>query len=525
MEKLKSSIKENWKYLLTSIILMGITLLITATMFYNHDYSLNIPGRDLFSNVAWSVTLVLGILGIIFFKNIDLKKIKLENVFLCLIIPLGLLYVAVFPLGMVPDEEFHARKAAAISEGNFFSHANEEGKATDYLNAKINEVVTRSATNYAEAWERMSTAETEDRVELEYTTMALYAPICHMPQAFAMFITRLFNAPIAVQCYAARIVNLALSIFLVYMAIKLIPFKKQIVLFVALLPITLQEFASMSSDALTIAICLFYVSYILYLKFNDNKKEINKKDIAVLGISSIVVALCKIVYLPLCLLLFILPKEKFKNSKKFKWISVITIFSVAIILNLIWLAYCSRFLIQFNPDVNEAEQVKYVLTHPISYLLILFRSVNMFSQSLLCCLFGEGLSLYLAVCSPLFIFSSMAILLMLYFIDEEDNKIKIDGKTRFMFLLVFAIIFLLIYTSLYVQWTTLKKPVVYGVQARYFLPILTVLAVVLLNKKIVFKGKIENRYIASFMLFFNLHALTILYFTFLMDIALDFYMR
>ncbi len=523
MEKLKSSIKENWKYLLTSIILMSITLLITATMFYNHDYSLNIPGRDLFSNVAWSVTIVLGILGIIFLKNIDLKKIKLENVFLCLVIPLGLLYVAVYPFGMVPDEEFHARKATAISQGNFFSHANEEGKATDYLNSKINEIVTRSATSYAEAWKRMSTEETDAKVELEYTTMALYAPICHMPQALAMFITRLFKAPVAVQCYVARIFNLALSISLVYMAIKLIPFKKQIVLFISLLPITLQEFASMSADALTISICLFYISYILYLKFDVNKKDINKKDIAILGISSIVVALCKIVYLPLCLLLFILPKEKFKNYKA-KWIPAIIIFLSAILLNLIWLAYCSRFLIVFNPDVNEAEQIKYVLSHPITYLLTLFRSFNMFSQNLLCCLFGEGLSLYTVSSSPLFIFSSMTIFLMLYFINEGRNEIKVDGKTKFIFLLIFAMIFLLIYTSLYVQWSPLKKPLVYGVQARYFLPILMLLAVVLFNNKIVFKGKIENRYIASFMLFFNLHVLTILFFTFLMNTILDFYM-
>ena len=47
-------------------------------------------------------------------------------------------------------------------------------------------------------------------------------------------------------------------------------------------------------------------------------KDINKKDIAVLITMTLIVSLCKIVYVPLALLLFVLPKEKFSSLKSKK---------------------------------------------------------------------------------------------------------------------------------------------------------------------------------------------------------------
>ena len=353
-EKFRKSLKElvqkDGTYLLMGVILLVISLLLITTTFYEGDYTLQFPAKTLFGTVAWSVTILLGITGIVFLKNTDRKKVDLAKLFLILSIPLGLLYSLVTPLGRVPDEEFHARKAMAIAQGNFFSHPNENGDATDFMNAKLNEIVTRSADSYEEAMDRMFTPETEDMVELGYTTMALYAPICHLPQAFGMFITKALGATVPIQCYAARLANFAVAVFLIYQAIKFMPFKKHLLLFLALLPITFQEIASMAADGLTIAISMFYISYLLYLKYDASKKEIRGREIAILAISSMVVSLCKIVYLPLCFLLFVLPKEKFKTTKN-KKIATISIVAFSVLINLIWLIYCTRFLVTFNYGV------------------------------------------------------------------------------------------------------------------------------------------------------------------------------
>ena len=522
-EKFKELLKKDGVYFCTAFALLIVTLLITTTTYHGEDFSLQFPGATAFGSVSWIVILVLGISGIFVFRNVDRKKISLEKIYLIMIIPLGIMYMIANPLGKVPDEDFHARKAMAISKGNFFSHADENGEAVDNLNSKVAELVTRSTSSYEEAWNRLNMQETDEEVEMEYSTMALYAPICHLPQAIGMFLARIFGEGVSVQCYAARLANFAVAVFLIYNAIKLVPFKKNVVFFLAMLPITLNEIASMAADALAISMCLFYICYILYLKYDVNKNQINKKDIIILTISSIIVALCKIVYIPLVLLLLILPKEKFETSKK-KNIITISIIVGAILLNLVWLIYCSRFLVTFNPGVDSKLQVKYILTHPITYILTAFRTLNTYGQMFILHLMGEGIGSFNTQASVLFVFPCIVITSMLFFVNDEKD-IKIDLFSKLVCLFIFIAIVALIYTSLYVQWTEAMKPIIMGIQARYFLPILLLTAIIFNNNKIIFTEKLSYRYILLFLLFLNLNALSCIAYTYFNGWVIDYYVK
>lgn len=522
-ENLIKLAKKDGVYFLIAFTFLIVTLLSITTMYHGEDFSLQLPGKNIFGTISWTVILVLGIPGIFIFRNVDRKQIRLEKIYLIIVIPLGILYCIANPLGKVPDEDYHARKAMAISKGNFFSYTNEEGDAVDNLNTKVKELVTRQTSSYQEAWNRLNIEETDEEVELKYTTMALYAPICHLPQAIGIVIARTLGGGISVQCYAARLANFAVAVFLIYNAIKLVPFKKNIVFFLAMLPITLNEIASMAADALAISMCLFFICYILHLKFDDNKKQITKKDIVLIAISSVIVALCKIVYIPLVLLLFILPKEKFGTLKK-KNITVISIIVGAIILNLIWLIYCSKFLVAFNPGVDSGFQLKYILSHPITYLLTVFRTLNTYFQMFIIHLCGEGLGSFNVQASVLFVVPCIVLASMLFFVNDEKD-IKIDIFTKIVCLFIFVVIVALIYTSLYVQWTEAMKPVITGIQARYFLPILLLTAIIFNNNKIVFTEKLSYRYVLLFLLFFNLSAISCIAYTYINGYIIDFYIK
>lgn len=523
MEKIKTILKENYVYFLIHFGLMLIVLLIALTLPVDKDYALQIPGNNLFANVTWLIVIITSIIYYFLIKYFNKKEIKLEKLFLCLIIPLGIMYGLVNPLGKIPDETQHARKSMAISNGIFFAHKDEDGNPYDKFNSKINELVTTSVDTYEDAWTRITAAETDEEIMLIYS-MATYAPICHMPQAFGMILARIFGGGVTVQCYMARLVNLLFSTFLFYEAIRFIPFKKIVVFFLGLLPLTISECASMSSDALTISGCIFYISYILYLVYDKSKEKINKKDIIILIISSIVVSLCKIVYMPLCLLLFTIPKDKF-DSKKLKNIIVILIVSISIILNLIWLGYAATFLNEVNPGVNASEQVKFILSHPISYALILFRTIHIYNQTFIMSLCGEGLGNYNAQASVLFTIPCVIIFAFIFFINEEKDKVEFSACTKFIYAVIFSLIIILIYTSLYVAWTPLKNPLILGVQSRYFLPVLLLTAIVFDNKIFNINKKIENKYLISFMLFMNLNALSCLMFTYINNYIIEFYIK
>ena len=497
---------ETIKFIVFASILLIINLLLVTVSVQDDTYTLNLPTTTLFGSVTWGVTLILGIYGILAIKFGINKKIKLENIYLMLVIPIGIAFCFANPLGRIPDEDQHVRKAMAIAQGNFFSTKVMNGGAVDTFNKKLGELVSGSAYDYRDAWRRINIEETDETAIAGYTNQALYSPVCHMPQAFGIFVTKLVGANLVVQCYAARLFNLAFSIFLIYEAIKLLPFKKHILLCIAMLPITMNELASMSADALTISSSLFLIAYVLYLKYDNTKLRVSKKDIIILALTSITVAMCKIVYLPLCLMLFMIPKEKFGTANK-KNIITITIIAISTLLNLIWLAYASRFLVEFIEGVNSKEQLKYILTNPISFFLIMFRTMAFHSQRFILGLCGEGLSMVTANTSQLYVVSSMMFLFTLFICNDED-EIEIKWYTKIFAFIIFVGIVVLIYTSLYIQWTPLIASLIDGVQARYFIPILFLTTISMYNRAFKFSSKKYIGYILLFILFFNLNGIT-----------------
>ena len=526
LEKAKEYIKKDWKYIVITLVFMILTTLIVTVNCSpsNNVVEIKGPFENAYVTISYILIFVLGGVGAFVIRNANKENVKLEKLYLWIAIPIGLIMCLNTPLGRNPDEDDHAKKAMAIAQGNFFSVADEEGNATDMINSKVNELVSRTTETYEESWEKMNLAETEENIKMKYNTMALYAPICHAPQAVGILMARILGIGITGQCYAGRLFNFSLALLLIYNAIKLMPFKKYLLMYLMLLPVTFNVLPTLSSDALTVSMSSFYIAYILHLKYNDDIKELSKKTKVGLVISTIVISLCKIVYVPLCLLLFLIPKEKFGSLKKKNAFAISTIV-VATILNLIWLIYCSRFLIEFNGGVNSKEQVMFILTHPIQYMVILFRTINFHFNIYYAGLSGDALGTYCVKASEIFIYAAIVITSMLFVSNREDeNKVKIDIPTRILGLIIFAGIAVLIYTSLYVQWTPLKSTFINGVQPRYFLPILILVAIIIDNDKIIIKDKL-NRFLLTFLLFFNINVATATIYTYYFGMLIDAYLK
>ena len=525
LSKLKEYVKKDWKFLVITIGFMLLTLVIVTLNCSpgSNVIDINRPFQNAYTDISYFLIFIFCGFCAFLIRNADSSNVKLEKLYLCIAIPVGIVMSLCMPLGRVPDEDFHVRKAMAISQGNFFSVADENGFAKEKINIKVDQLVNRNINSYIDYWNRIQIPETGEKVEMEYNTMALYAPICHTPQAIGIFIARLFGGGIVAQCCAARLVNFAVSLTLIYYAIKLLPFKKHLLMYILLLPVTVMVLPTMSADALTISISSFYISYILYLRYDNNVEKLSKKDYIALTLSLIVVALCKIVYVPLCLLLVLIPKEKIGSLKK-KSILVVSLMIVAIVLNLLWLVYCSRFLVEFNAGVNSKEQTLFILKHPIQYLIIFLRTVNFHFNTYYAGLSGDALGMFNVKAPEIFIYLTIVISAMLFLTKKEDEKIKVDLPTKIVAAIVFLSIIALIYTSVYVQWTPYKSTFIYGVQPRYFLPILILVALILDNDMIELKVKID-RFLLTFLLFFNISVAAATIYTYYFGILIDGYIK
>ena len=285
-----------------------------------------------------------------------------------------------------------------------------------------------------------------------------------------------------------------------YFSIKYIPYKKHLVLFVSFLPITLQEAASLSPDALAISLSIFYISYILKIR-NDNKM-IQNKQMFILLIISILLSLCKIVYLPLCLLLLLIPKKLYNSKKKFIIYNLIVI-GISTILNLVWLKYTSRYLVAFSQS-NSSEQLKYILTNPIFYFLTIINTLDTYLLNWLLDIGGRALGLFKIKTSILTVLPTLYIMVKLI-VGEKNDKNNEYNIIEIVFILIMILsIIMLIFTSLYLQWTPLKSNIIEGIQGRYFIPLIIPISYIFIKKE---KEKSINANLIMFIIFSNLMAL------------------
>lgn len=431
------------------------------------------------------------------------KNVKLEKIFLMIAIPIGLMYLVLIPVGQIPDEYSHFKRTYEITDGHLVSNIN--GRK---LPKEIEEVFTHKSDsdNYKNVLKNIRKENSGKKVKYGFANTYLYSFVNYIPQTIGTMIGKIFNAPILLDAYLGRLFNFALWIFLTYMAIKFIPFHKEFLILISLLPITIQEGVSLSPDALTYGTVVLLISYTLYLKYKKDKVE--KKDLFLLSILCITVSLCKIVYLPVCLILFIIPKEKFKSLKD-KNIKIFSLAVFVVILNLIWLKIASDLLVVRDSGVIPNEQKQYILSQPFDYILIMMRSVYHNYEFYVYSMMGEMLQVFNVDLERFYSNVSLIMMLLLIIINRV-NDIIISKKEKLMYLFINVSIIILIFTSLYIQWTPVKNSTIDGIQGRYFLPILILIPILFLNtkkRKKIYKFEKINMYVFALAIFSNICAL------------------
>ena len=174
--------------------------------------------------------------------------------------------------------------------------------------------------------------------------------------------------------------------------------------------------------------------------------------------------------------MFIIPKEKFKNEKKIK--NIIIIGLIAVILNFIWLMIAGMYLSHFR-EGDSSLQVISILMHPIKYLQNCLYTLNLNGQKYIYSMFGGELGW--GEFTQLYAIVPYTIALIFVWITITDQTIKDKFKLyqKVWIALTFIAIIGLIFTSLYVQWTTLGSDSILGIQGRYFIPILPLIALLI----------------------------------------------
>ncbi len=328
-------------------------------------------------------------------KN-KILSVKPETLFLIIGLIYGLGFLVVNPplLG-VDNEGEHFDKALYLSDGNVIPkildhHAGyyvPEGAynlevefyTLNDMHEKINIhdiylLLHQPLEEYNKVFTDNNPSATVPFTSVSFVAIITYSPVPYLAAAFAMIIGKILNFSPIILMYIGRLANLLVWIFLIYMAIRITPIHKWVLLMLSLMPMALLG-ASLSADSFTIAICFLVIAVFLNYAFNNNKKEIELKDIGILFILMLLLALSKQTYFFLVFLFFLIPVNKFGNLKKMVASVHHFILILALEISIIWNMAVIHFYIPSYPGISIPGQTSFILSNPVNFIGVLINTI------------------------------------------------------------------------------------------------------------------------------------------------------
>lgn len=471
-------LKKNGKIILA--LLIGVIVILTICSVHLGAAKEDLSQGELIGYIVSAVivsSLVIGLSWFIYRK----KDITPEKIFLYTMPIICILFIVFMPMYKSHDEHAHWHRIYEISTGKLVTALNQEGHAESTLPKSV---VCPDWTymNYGEVIKQLQNKiDNNDTTNDVYiVTSAVYSPIQYVAEGIAIAVARVVIKTPIILAYIGRLANLALCLFLMYEAIKKIPFGKNILLCIAYIPALIEGISSMSGDGVTFAVALFYLAYILSIAFDANKEKITKKDKIILTVFSILIASCKIVYLPFIGMLLLLPKEKYKDRKEqLQFLGIA--WSTAMVISLGWLAFSGRYLADLSGLANSApgEQTKKLITNPFSFVQSFFYNLELNGGNYLTQIFGSSIGWFEFVKLVSIVPYTLMFLFVFVSVMDKSCKGKLSFFQKVILLLVIGAILALTFLSLYIQWTKPESQGIDGIQGRYFIPLLPAIGLLL----------------------------------------------
>lgn len=404
---------------------------------------------------------------ILFFrKNAGEKMTRPENIFAVLSIPLCLFYLILVPIFQVPDEVNHFVRSYGVVHGYFLIPSDGQMPIPENLIP----FPWYSYTPYILFKNFIMQIDGSKTILHNNVNMALYSPISYVFQIFGVGLGEFLTHNTYVMVALGSIANAVGCTVIIYYAIKYIPYGKGPLLFLALTPMALQERASLSVDAITFSMAVAMLAFCLYMRVN--RKQMNKKQLFLWYLIMLMTASCKVVYFIVAALSLIIPWECFGSKKKsvlHKSVGIAMVFLVSFG----WLLIAGKYLQYTRGGGETAEKIAYILKNPSRYLYIMDKvvwrdGVELFNQMI-----GSNLGSMDIIINSCLIMVLVVLLCRLLFW-EKDRRIQPDYFSSLILACIGIGTILLIFTSLYIQWTELAASTydIEGLQGRYFLPAL-----------------------------------------------------
>ena len=428
------------------------------------------------------MAVLVGAIVAIYISNNILKNV------IIITLNLGMIFSISTNFNHAIDEKKHFMTAFNIAFGNFDYV---ENPITDSGIEQLPQISKFSTINQFLEKKYEPNITNEVNKEDIPSTPAEYNCLGYLPAALGIFIGKTLGGSIIDIYIMGRIFNLVFYTFLITIALKLIPYKKNIFAVIFLMPMALILAATYSNDGYCIGTVAIFIAYCLKLKYE--KETINIKDFGILiGLFLLMLTAKSMAYILVgCIALMLPIKATLKKNKKY--LPIITIVSIiSVIILILGVITVKNTHIKEDAraagNISVSGQINSILHNPVldirvaaNHIKNTFLNMNWYKMLHDDKFFTENCQVVLI---PLMLF-------MLYVaITEDDYNFKISNKV------VMIVTFLFVYgmTSLvlYLSFSPVGSLNIGGYQTRYIIPILPLLLFCLSSNNIIVKNK-ENR--------------------------------
>lgn len=464
---------------------------------------------------------------------------RLDRVYPLAGLLLGLMYLFVLPPLSAPDEISHYVSAYQLSgrmlgqpsndrfgrvllrpqdawvedlEGIFAYEADEDGNLQVVLESaeggtRLGEVLDESV--YATLWELgvsgqympgRAAALNGASVSSLYPPVVT-TPLAYVPQAAGIFVARLFGMGTVPLLYLGRLCNLLFFVLMTWLAMRRLPFGREVLFGVALLPMTLHLSASYSYDVIILGCMFYFTAACLDLAYA--KERVRLLDVAALMALMAVAGPCKMVYAVMMGLCLLIPARKFGGWRNWALSALAVGGAWAVSMYLVNSQVLASYATETEAYVQWAGEPGYslalLLHQPIRLAQMFYQTILWQAEHYHLTMIGAYLgNLDKVLDVPYPVVAALTLCLLGLAFKKPGEPLVISKGQRAWICVVCAGCAAATLASMLIAWTPISSKVITGVQGRYFLPFLPVLLMALKNGTVVLT-KDKNRSILYLM--------------------------
>lgn len=407
--------------------------------------------------------------------------------FVATLLTLGIMYMTVFSPGNVPDEMFHFNSTYKYS--NMLLG---QDYGDDFISMRGDDIVFQhevmSAGLSRDAYDSTVSHFAPFVTDGEYKPYSVNStypissnvPQQRVPAAIGISIAKLLHLGSVPLFFMGRLFNLLYTGSLIVAAVYIAPFGKNIIKTISLLPMTLHLLSSYSYDAASLGFAFLFTA--LMLKSICSEGPITRAEMISLAIVSFLLGPCKAIYVILLLGVCLIPSSRFSSRQKailYKvTVVLLPIIGVAALrvpslLESTGMTVVSTALDQRGEEFGTFYTLSDLLFQPIMAILLILRSFDHFGGQWIMEMVGGSLGWFQSeIAAPTYLVYAFVVLVLISSIRAYDDSGLISRRQKIVIVFLCALIILAAVVALAISWTFNWEQIIFGVQGRYFLPVL-----------------------------------------------------